>query len=230
VKPETVRQAVATEPTVRVAVAFHSDHGHVAKLAHNVAAGAEKVDGAVATVLALQDQDLDDDAWGALERADAIVFGAPTYMGGPSAVFKRFAEATLPIWARQGWRSKVAAGFTHSQAMSGDKLNTLQYFSILAAQHGMVWVNLDLLPGWCRQQASIDDLNRLGAWLGVMSQSNGDGPLDSNPRRGDLGTAAHLGRRVATVTRALVLGRRQLQLQAGSSPAAQTIDGWQEPI
>ncbi len=148
---------MATEPTVRVAVAFHSDHGHVAKLAHNVAAGAEKVDGAVATVLALQDQDLDDDAWGALERADAIVFGAPTYMDGPSAVFKRFAEATLPIWARQGWRSKVAAGFTHSQAMSGDKLNTLQYFSILAAQHGMVWVNLDLLPGWAGRLARRDE-------------------------------------------------------------------------
>jgi NAD(P)H dehydrogenase (quinone) len=222
-KSETVWPAGAIEPTIHVAIAFHSDRGHVAKLAHNLARGVE-VQGALAGLVSLQDQDLDEEGWAALERADAIVFGAPTYMGGPSAVFKRFAEATLPIWARQGWRSKVAAGFTHSQAMSGDKLNTLQHFSILAAQHGMVWVNLDLLPGWCQQQASIDDRNRLGAWLGVISQSNGDGTLDSNPRRGDLGTAAHLGRRVATITHALVLGRRQLQREAGSSPTAQTID------
>ena len=222
-KSETVERPVATRPTIHVAIAFHSDHGHVATLAYSVARGAE-VHRALATLVALQDQDLGEEGWGALERANAIVFGAPTYMGGPSAVFKRFAEATLPIWARQGWRAKVAAGFTHSQAMSGDKLNTLQYFSILAAQHGMVWVNLDLLPGWCQEQASIDDLNRLGGWLGVMSQSNGDGPLDSNPRRGDLGTAAHLGRRVAAITHALVLGRRQLQREAGSSPTAHTID------
>jgi NAD(P)H dehydrogenase (quinone) len=80
--------------------------------------------GAVATVLALQDQDFDDDEWwGTLERADVIVFGAFTYIGGPSAVFKRFAEATLPIWVRQGCRLKVAAGFTHSPAMSGEKFN-----------------------------------------------------------------------------------------------------------
>lgn len=59
------------------------------------------------------------------------------------------------------------------QAMSGDELNTLQYFSLLAAQHGMLWTNVDLLPGWCWEGSSTDDLNRLGGWLGVMSQSNG---------------------------------------------------------
>jgi NAD(P)H dehydrogenase (quinone) len=153
-----------------------------------------------------------DELWAALDRADATVFGAPTYQGGPSAAFKVFAEATLPIWARQGWREKVEPGFTHSQAMSGDKLNALQHFSLLAAQHGMVWANLDLLPGWCWNGATIDDLSRLGAWLGVMSQSNGDGDLAHNPRESDLQTAAHLGRRVGTVARALTIGYRHLAL------------------
>jgi multimeric flavodoxin WrbA len=59
-------------------------------------------------------------------------------MGGPSAAFTRFVEASLPIWVRRDWTGKLAAGFTYSQAMSGDKLNTLQYFSLLAAQHGMI--------------------------------------------------------------------------------------------
>src|SRR6266516_2648611 len=51
-----------------------------------------------------------------------------------------------------------------------------------------------------------------------MCQYDGDGPLQRNPRRSDLRTAAHLGRRSATVTRALVLGRRQLELEAHPVP------------
>lgn len=197
------------DETIRVAVVYHSKGGHVAKLAQAVADGARRVCGVEATLWCL-DQ-LPPALWDALDAADAIVFGAPTYMGGASATFKAFADATLPAWLDHlRWRHKVAAGFTHSQAMSGDKLHTLQYFSTLAAQHGMVWVTLDLHPGWCTSAGRITDLNRLGGWLGVMSQSNGDGPLDENPGPGDLETARHLGKRVATVTRQLSLGRRTL--------------------
>jgi hypothetical protein len=32
--------------------------------------------------------------------------------------------------------------------MSGEKLNLLQYFSILVVQHGMVWVNLGVHSNW----------------------------------------------------------------------------------
>src|ERR671910_484164 len=153
-----------------VAVVFHSASGHVRKLAHRVAAAAERRDVAVE----LHDIEvIDQQLWDALASAEAIVFGCPTYMGGPSSVFKAFAEASLPIWASRGWSDKIAAGFTHSQALSGDKLNTLQYFSLLAAQHGMLWTNVDLLPGCCREGSSTDDLNRLGGRLGVMSQSDG---------------------------------------------------------
>ena len=190
-----------------VAVVFHSASGHVRKLAHRVAAAAERRDVAVE----LHDIEvIDQQLWDALASADAIVFGCPTYMGGPSSVFKAFAEASLPIWASRGWSDKIAAGFTHSQALSGDKLNTLQYFSLLAAQHGMLWTNVDLLPGWCREGSSTDDLNRLGGWLGVMSQSNGDSDPQINPRESDLLTAEHLGARVADVARALRSGRALL--------------------
>lgn len=197
---------------------FHSDGGHVEKLARSAAAGAAQTSGATASLHSLDE--LTDSLWAVLEAADAVIFGCPTYMGGPSAVFKRFAEASLPIWAQREWTAKVAAGFTHSQAMSGDKLNTLEYFSILAAQHGMIWVNLDLLPGWCGEEASIDDLNRLGSWLGVMSQSNGDGPIEANPRAGDLATARHLGALVAATTRALAVGRAHAYADAGELVAA----------
>jgi len=216
--------ASPAQPAVNVAVAFHSDSGHTAKLARSIAAGAAELEQVKAACHPVGE--ISAGLWDVLSAADAIVFGSPTYMGGPSAVFKHFAEESLPIWIRRGWTGKVAAGFTHSQAMSGDKLNTLQYFSLLAAQHGMIWISLDLLPGWCSQHGSIDDLNRLGAWLGAMSQSDGDGPPDSNPRPSDLHTARHLGRQVAGVSLALALGRAHMHAglsRQGSPMTAQAL-------
>jgi NAD(P)H dehydrogenase (quinone) len=52
-------------------------------------------------------------------------------------------SAATPWIDNLPWRNKVAGGFTHSQAMSGDKLHSLPHFTILAAQHGMIWVPLD---------------------------------------------------------------------------------------
>ncbi|WP_031191886.1 flavodoxin family protein, partial [Streptomyces peucetius] len=74
-----------------------------------------------------------------LDAADAIVFGSPTYMGTASGAFHVFAEATSKRWATRAWQDKLAAGFTNSGSKSGDKLHTLQFFTVLAAQHGMHW-------------------------------------------------------------------------------------------
>ena len=193
--------------SIRVAVAYHSGHGHTARQAEAVARGAA---GVAATHVTLLDvAALNDASWATLDRADAIVFGAPTSMGSPSAVFKAFAEATAAVWADgMRWRGKVAAGFTNAQNLSGDKLNTLVDLAILAAQHGMIWVGLDLYGGWNTSRGSAADLNRLGAWLGAMAQSDGDRSADAAPPASDLATAEHLGRRVAEVTRHLVRGRR----------------------
>jgi len=202
-------QCVGSRSTVHVAVVFHSHGGHVAKLAQRLGIAAQSVPGTTSSlydVATIEDRLFDE-----LDSSDAIVFGCPTYMGGPSAGFKAFAEASLPIWVARGWSEKVAAGFTHSQAMSGDKLHTLQYLSLLAAQHGMLWTNINLLPGWCWDGTTPDDLNRLGAWLGAMSQSNGDGDLGSNPCESDLLTAEHLGVRVARTACALRAGRSVLE-------------------
>ena len=200
VTPDDVR------PT-SVVVAFHSGYGHTARQAAAVRDGAASVPGVDA---ALHDVSaLDDDLWTALEAADAIVFGSPTYMGSPSAAFQAFAEASGGVWARQGWKDKVAAGFTGSAGLSGDKLNTLTSMAVLAAQHGMHWVNLALPPGWLyRSDGDIDDLNRLGGFLGAMAQSPSDAGPDTSPSSGDLRTAHHLGRRVAEVTAQLTRNHR----------------------
>ncbi|MGW6905699.1 flavodoxin family protein [Streptomyces sp. NPDC054940] len=178
-----------SESPVSVVIAYHSGYGHTTKMAEGVQEGVRSVAGAVVEVITVDTVTEDD--WARLDAADAIIFGSPTYMGSASPDFHKFAAATSERWYGQAWKDKVAAGFTTSGAMSGDKLNTLQYFTVLAAQHGMHWVNLDLLPG-----DTENDLNRLGGWLGAMGQCPGDqGP--ESMRKGDVLTAAHLGRRVA---------------------------------
>jgi len=72
-----------------------------------------------------------------LDRADAIVFGSPTYMGGVSAEFAKFKDWTSRRWMDGAWRNKLGAGFTSSASWNGDKHNTLYQLLTLALQHGM---------------------------------------------------------------------------------------------
>ncbi len=194
-----------TTPSVRIAVAYHSGYGHTAKQAAAVADGARAV--AETDVALIDVQQITDEGWRRLDQSDAIIFGAPTYMGGPSGVFKTFADATAGLWAEDRWKDKLAAGFTNSGHMHGDKLNTLIYFALFAAQHGMHWINLGMKGGWDRRTGSTEDLNRLGSWLGAMAQSNKDESADIAPPASDLRTAEALGRRVAAVTQQWVAGR-----------------------
>ena len=81
-----------------------------------------------------------------LKAADAIIFGCPTYMGSPSWQFKRFADASSRPWYVQEWKDKIAAGFTNSAGMNGDKFNTLVDLFTLAMQHSMIWVGTGIMP------------------------------------------------------------------------------------
>jgi multimeric flavodoxin WrbA len=183
--------------SVTVAVVYHSVSGRTRALAEAVAKGAASVPDAAALVLDVEEA-TSARGLSALSAAEAIVLGAPTYMGSASAAFKAFMDATSAIWALQGWRDKLAAGFTHSAAPSGDKLGTLVQLAVFAAQHGMVWVGLGLPPTYASAESTSgdgrDDTNRLGSHLGAMAQSRpGGGALPA----GDLATAELLGRRVA---------------------------------
>ncbi|MCY1296635.1 Flavodoxin FldP [compost metagenome] len=149
------------------------------------------------------------DRWNDLLSAEAIIFGTPTYVGGPSAAFKSFQEASSNAVMAKGylWKDKIAAGFTNSGTASGDKLATLMQLALFAAQHGMHWINLDLPPANHSTTGSSDDLNRLGFWLGAGAQSNVDQGADLAPPQSDLATATHLGQRVAEATLQFVRGR-----------------------
>ena len=195
--------------TVSIAIAFHSAYGHTERQARAVAAGVDAAPEAKASLLDVST--LDDALWACLADADAIIFGTPTYMGTSSAVFQTFAEASSTIWAEGGWRDKLAAGFTNSAGINGDKLNTLATLSLFAAQHGTTWISLALPPGGQFTNAGTEDeLNRLAGFLGAMAQSPSDASAADAPRDSDLRTAEHLGMRVATVALQVARGRAEL--------------------
>lgn len=182
----------------KIAVVCHSGFGHTRVIADHIALGANGVDGVEAVVIAAEE--LPDPAadkslggrWPELDGSDAIIFGGPTYMGSVSTGLKRVFEASSGIWFQQGWKDKLAGGFTNSAGLSGDKVNAMQDIQQFAMQHSMVWVSLGLMPSG----SGPEDVNRLGGWTGVMAQSD-NAPTDVTPPAGDRTTAEHYGRRIA---------------------------------
>ncbi|MER6082600.1 flavodoxin family protein [Streptomyces sp. NPDC001833] len=186
-----------------VSIAYHSGFGHTTVLAEAVRAGAIQ---AGAEVHLIKVDEITEEQWATLDASDAIIFGSPTYMGTASGAFHVFAEATSKRWFARDWQDKLAAGFTNSASKSGDKLHTLKWFQVLASQHGMHWVSLGLLPGWNRNDASENDLNRLGFFIGAGAQTNFDANVDE-VHKADIATAEHLGRRVAETAAVFLRGR-----------------------
>jgi NAD(P)H dehydrogenase (quinone) len=174
-----------------VTIIYDSGYGHTKKQAEAVVEGVRRVPEVGVKLIAVADGDI---PWETLAASDAIIFGSPTYNGSLSSRLKKFMEdSTRPAWTSMAWRNKIAAGFTNSGAQHGDKLNTLIAMALFAAQHGMIWVGLDVFPG-----SAADQPNRIGGWLGAMAQSDDVSP-ELSPIASDLQTAAHLGQRVAEV-------------------------------
>ncbi|MFI5718872.1 flavodoxin family protein [Nocardia sp. NPDC051750] len=176
-----------------IGVIYDSGYGHTAAQARAVGEGAASLPGIDVALYFAEEVGADPRQ---LDDCDALIFGTPTYMGSGSAVFKTFMEASSKIWLSQGWKGKLAAGFTNSSGHSGDKLNTLTQLWLFAMQHGMVWVGLGLLDGNGRSTGSNSALNRLGAYAGAMAQSNSDQGIEGM-QDSDLRTASALGERVA---------------------------------
>lgn len=179
-----------------ISVIYHSGLGHTSFQAKAVRDGAASVSGTDVDLVFAADVD---DNWDRLHASDALIFGCPTYMGSASAEFKRFMDSTSRIWLEQGWKDKIAGGFTNSGNLSGDKLSTLYQLVTFAMQHGMIWIGLDLPGGGNYSTSTSENLNRIGGWIGAMAQSNTDQGIDGM-LESDLLTAHHLGMRIASYT------------------------------
>lgn len=188
-----------------VAIVYHSGFGHTKAVAASIERGVSSVEGVDAQLMNVDDLPLPgpdrtlSGLWEDLDAADAIIMGCPTYMGSVSAKFKVFMESSGGIWGRQGWKDKIAAGFTNAGGLSGDKVNCLTNIAMFAAQHSMIWVSQGLFY-------DAEGINRMGSWLGMQAQSD-DGPADQTPPPEDHRTAELFGERVALATARWVRGR-----------------------
>ena len=183
-----------TPTKITTAVVFHSGYGHTKRLAEAVG------EGAAASLIAIDAEgNIPETEWEALNAADAIIFGSPTYMGGPSWQFKKFADASSKPWSEDKWKNKIFGGFTNSASINGDKLNTLQYFVLLAGQHGGLWVSLAIKPANVKA-SKRDDLNRMGSYLAPMAQCDADAAPDEMSV-GDLETGRLYGVRIGEMAR-----------------------------
>jgi len=179
---------------MKITIIYHSSFGHTKAVAGRIAQGAAKI---VSNVTLLTTQEAVEQMH-LLEQSDTIVFGSPTYFGNVSAEFKKFMEATGGVWAKQLWKDKLAAGFTNSSSTNGDKLATLMSLSIFAAQHGMLWIPLVLLPKYDAHGRQLPEHNGMASYLGLMTLSDNSHHHFSEP--GDLTTAELFGERIAQLT------------------------------
>ncbi|MFF3563783.1 flavodoxin family protein [Streptomyces sp. NPDC002574] len=193
-------------------VVYHSPNGHTRALAEHIVRGARTVPGTATHLAEVTGEQVTAGRWSdaptmdLLKASDTVVFGAPTYMGSLSAVFKSFLEGAFHPFLGQEWKDKLAGGFTHSAAQNGDKLFSLQQLAVFAAQMNMQWVSVGDTAGDNWTGGTRYDVNRLGSWLGVMGQTNADEGPDAVSSHGDRTTAERYGVRLAELTARWVHG------------------------
>ncbi len=187
--------------TKNIAIVYHSGFGHTEKVAKYIEKGVKTVDGTTCHLLNVDS--LKGEAMNQLNDMDAIVFGSPTYMGSVSAPMKQFMDDASNLWFQQAWKDKIAAGFTNSAGLSGDKFNTLMQLMTFACQHSMIWASLGIMNDSGsdnKPTGHIDGINRTGSYIGLTTQSDNKG-VEETPSGGDLKTAELFGERLATITK-----------------------------
>ena len=185
----------------KICLVYHSGYGHTKKVAETIAEAIRHDGGVDFDLLTAEEAGDDLDRVGS---ADLMIWGCPTYMGGPSADFKKFIDATSGPWMKQAWAGKAAMGFSNSGSLSGDKQGTLLALVTLACQHGMMWVPMGI-PGPNKESGhggKPDDVNRVGAYIGLMTQSDNADPSET-PSPGDLETARKFGRNAVDAAKRL---------------------------
>jgi NAD(P)H dehydrogenase (quinone) len=164
----------------KIAIVYFSGYGHTAKQAEAVRAGAQSVSNALVGVY----------------RINEIGDLPGGSMGGPAWQFKKFADSSAKAFFARKWKDKLAAGFTNSASVNGDKYSTIQYFWTLSQQHGQVWIGTGLLPANMKKHVPAD-LNWTAGFAGALAISPSDSSPEEAPQSGDLETAKFLGKRVA---------------------------------
>lgn len=178
-----------------ITIIYYSKNGATHSLAEAFAEGAKQLDCQsrlyrVDPTCIIEGRFVDNELWPLLAQSDAIVFGAPTYMGCAPAQFKAFMDASSDAYVNQDWNGKLAAGFTCGGSLNGEQQQTLFSFFALACQHGMLWAGVDTSA-----HTDSRNLNRLGSSIGLVSTLTNGSADTVHPT--DLDTAHYYGNRIA---------------------------------
>jgi len=156
---------------MQVLVMYYSRTGHTEKLAEEVAAGVEQIEGVDYLLKSVSQVTKED-----FVSSDAIIAGSPVYFGTMAAEMKEIFDKYVGV--RRKMENKIGAAFATSGDVTGGKETTL--FSIIQAMliYGMIVVG--------------DPLDATGHY-GVACVGAPDGKTAAN--------AAKLGRRVAMLVK-----------------------------
>lgn len=177
-----------------ICIVFFSGSGHTRKLAAAIAEGA-------GPVRLIDVEEIGPEDWSALDAAETIIFGAPTYMGSTAARFDMFLEEAASRWDSGRWADKIAAGFTVAVHPSGDKMQALIRLAVFASQMGMIWVGQTEIGAPVKPERQ--GINRDGSWLGLMARD----PVPQD----DIATARLFGARIASATTRWQAGREAVE-------------------
>lgn len=148
----------------KVLVLYYSMYGHIETMAHAVAEGAQKVNGADVVIKRVPETmpaELFLKSGGKTQNApvatpqeladyDAIIFGTPTRFGNMSGQMRTFLDQTGGLWASGALYGKLASVFS-STGTGGGQEHTISSTWTTLAHHGMVIVPI----GYAAQECSI---------------------------------------------------------------------------
>jgi len=188
----------------KVLVLYYSMYGHVETMAHAVAEGARKVEGAEVVVKRVPEtmpEELFLKSGGKTQSApvatpqelaeyDAIIVGTPTRFGNMSGQMRTFFDQTGGLWASGALYGKLASVFS-STGTGGGQEHTISSTWTTLAHHGMVIVPI----GYAAKE--LFDISHLrgGTPYGATTIADGDG--SRQPGDDELAIARYQGEYVA---------------------------------
>jgi NAD(P)H dehydrogenase (quinone) len=203
--------------TTKILVLYYSSWGHVETMAKAVADGARSVPGVQVDLKRVPELVPDAVARGSgykldqsapvaevddLATYDAVVFGTPTRFGNMAAQMRNFLDRTGALWARGALVGKVGSVFAVTGTQHGGQETTITSFHTTLLHHGMVIVGLPYTFDGLTRMDEISGGTPYGAT--ALAGAEGTRAVSAN----EIAGARFQGAHVATVTQALVRGRR----------------------
>jgi len=194
---------------INILVVYFSEHGKTRQLAHWIAEGVERIEGAQANVRALpkvsavsEQVEPEIPEQGAvyatqqeLSECDGLALGSPTYFGNMAAPVKYFLDQSAGAWVQGQLANKPACVFTSTSSMHGGHESTLLSMMIPLMHHGMLMLGLPY------SNSSLNTTQQGGTPYGAghITGPNHDNPINEDEKS----LAIALGERLAATAKKL---------------------------